>query len=143
MKKCCRCKEEKPLEGFDWNNRAKGRRNKQCRECRRVSRRSWYLKNKEKHLKNVRRRSDAYRKKLQEFIIQYLQEHPCVDCGEDDVVVLEFDHVRGDKLGNVGSMRAGHSLRKIKAEIEKCEVRCCNCHRRRTSRQQNSYRLAL
>ena len=33
------------------------------------------------------------------------------------------------------------NLEVLKAEIAKCEVRCANCHRRKTSRDNGSYRL--
>ena len=53
-----------------------------------------------------------------------------MDCGEQDSKKLEFDHVRGVKLFNVcqGGPRA---LAALKREIEKCEVRCSSCHRKR------------
>jgi len=56
----------------------------------------------------------------------------CVDCGERDVLVLEFDHVGGDKVGQVSTMAWNVSLATLTAEIAKCELRCCNCHRRVT-----------
>jgi hypothetical protein len=33
------------------------------------------------------------------------------------------------------------SLHTLRSEIEKCDVRCVNCHRRRTLRAVQSYRL--
>ena len=65
----------------------------------------------------------------------YLLEHPCVDCGESDPIVLDFDHVRGVKKADVKRMTAGShaSLTQVMAEIAKCEVRCANCHRRATA----------
>jgi hypothetical protein len=52
-------------------------------------------------------------------------------------MVLEFDHVRGDKLNSVSVLAysLGASLKRIQTEIDKCEVRCANCHRRKTARQ--------
>jgi hypothetical protein len=60
-------------------------------------------------------------------------ESGCVDCGERDVVVLEFDHI-GDKTSTVTALAwSQRSLEQIDAEIACCEIRCCNCHRRRTA----------
>ena len=63
----------------------------------------------------------------------FLAKHPCVDCGEHDPSVLDFDHV-GEKRELVSALvaRAAHWPR-IEAEIAQCEVRCCNCHRRATA----------
>jgi hypothetical protein len=57
----------------------------------------------------------------------------CRDCGNKDYRVLDFDHVRGKKEGNVGRMiKEGASFFKIREEVRKCEVRCANCHRIKT-----------
>jgi hypothetical protein len=48
------------------------------------------------------------------------------------VLTLTFDHVRGEKLLDVSVMVGrGRSIETIKAEIEKCDVVCFNCHMRR------------
>lgn len=74
-----------------------------------------------------------------EFVRNYLEVNPCVDCGESDIIVLEFDHIKGTKIGNIGDMqRDGYSIDKIKEEIAKCEVRCANCHRRITFKRRNN-----
>lgn len=67
------------------------------------------------------------------MLIFFLKTNPCVDCKESDIVVLEFDHVRGVKLANVSDLvNRACSLKKIKEEIDKCEVRCANRNRRKT-----------
>jgi hypothetical protein len=64
----------------------------------------------------------------------YLSEHPCVDCGETDVRVLEFDHVRDNKSANIaGLLNNAVSWSTIEKEIAKCDVRCANCHRIKTN----------
>jgi predicted HNH restriction endonuclease len=81
-------------------------------------------------------------KKLKErnrtFVTDYLSTHPCVDCGNSDIRVLEFDHVRGKKLINVShAIKRTWSLKKLSEEIDKCEVRCANCHRIVTKERYN------
>lgn len=64
------------------------------------------------------------------FVYEYLKNHNCTDCENSDTRVLEFDHVRGIKLGNITQMaRNGCEISKLLDEIDKCEIRCCNCHR--------------
>lgn len=87
---------------------------------------------KAKHLSLVREQSRRRRNAYRSFIDGYKSEHPCVDCGESDPVVLDFDHVLGKKKFNIGSAASGKTIAEIVAEIEKCEVRCANCHRRAT-----------
>lgn len=89
----------------------------------------------------IRQRKEERIVELQRNVIAYLKTHPCVDCGEPDVVVLEFDHVRGQKSGRLATMIAnGGSWAKIEEEIAKCDVRCANCHRRKTAKQLRFYK---
>jgi hypothetical protein len=81
-----------------------------------------------------------------ELVGAHLLSHPCVDCGEADVRVLDFDHRDGAIKGNEVMRLAqdGHSLRRIAAEIDQCDVRCRNCHARITYRRQGgTWRDAL
>jgi hypothetical protein len=76
----------------------------------------------------------------QQRLCAYFLAHPCTDCGETDLAVLEFDHLR-DKTANIGTLINGYMWKRILAEIEKCEVVCANCHRRRTYRRRPSWRV--
>jgi hypothetical protein len=59
-------------------------------------------------------------------------------------VVLDFDHVRGEKVNGVALLAAGCArLDTLCAEMAKCEVRCVNCHRRRTHRTQKSWKIRI
>jgi hypothetical protein len=91
---------------------------------------SWYTRNTHRYTKYAK---DA-RVRNREFLNEYKRNHPCIDCGENDIVVLDFDHRVGvKKLFTIGE-KAGTttSIEKLQAEIDKCDVRCANCHRRRT-----------
>jgi hypothetical protein len=69
-----------------------------------------------------------------QFAWEYLKANPCLDCGETDVLVLEFDHVRGVKEFAIAvGIAKRYSIERLTAEIAKCDIRCANCHRRRTA----------
>jgi 5-methylcytosine-specific restriction endonuclease McrA len=115
-----------------------------CRPCRSAYHREHYLANKQRYVDQALARKEALRLKRTSYLLNYFASPPCVDCGEDDPVVLEFDHVNADDK----SFDIGHSLpyrnwQSILEEIEKCEVVCANCHRRRTAHQNGSLRAVL
>ena len=92
-----------------------------------------YERNKTTMVVRASRNNTKTKAKVSVFLETYLQSHPCVDCGEVDLVVLDFDHVRGEKTANVSDLKAQcYSLKAVQAEVAKCEVRCSNCHRRVT-----------
>ena|SRR3989338_5001262 len=90
-----------------------------------------------KNRDDLYRAQKRYRLKIYEKLRQFLSNKKCVDCGENDFRVLDFDHVdRTSKFKEVSKMRAGHySWQSVLKEIVKCEVRCANCHRRKTYEQ--------
>jgi hypothetical protein len=71
-------------------------------------------------------------------IVDWLKEHGCLDCGEKNPIVLEFDH-RGDKEHNISHM-VKHQLEKLKLEILKCDIRCANCHKIKTAKERGFYK---
>jgi hypothetical protein len=71
-----------------------------------------------------------------------LERSGCVDCGIRDLRVLDFDHVAPGKTANVLDLaRRAVRAARLTAEIGRFEVRCANCHRRRTLAVQGSYRV--
>ena len=74
------------------------------------------------------------------FVAGYLSTHPCVDCGERGPVILEFDHVKGKNIAIARLVADGATLNRIQSEIELCEVRCRNCHARKTARERGFFR---
>jgi hypothetical protein len=135
-KYCPSCSIEKSIKEFGRHRTRYDGLQSQCRACKRASQRSWYHNNKARHVANVAARRRAEETRIISLIVAFLRQHPCVDCGEDNPVVLEFDHVRGIKGNSVCNMIGlGYSWAKIYAEIQKCEVRCCKCHRIKTAKQ--------
>ena len=67
-------------------------------------------------------------------IFSLLSTKKCLDCGERDPIVLDFDHIDPNiKFKSVSKMLSGHySWHAVATEIEKCEIRCANCHRRKS-----------
>lgn len=135
-KQCRRCAEVKALSEFSRRKRATDGLQCYCRQCAR----DIYVAHYKEHKVRIGARNQARTKKnrpmYRSFVWKYLLAHPCVDCGGSDPIVLEFDHVRGEKVADVSNMSNGEcSLQRLMKGIEKCEVRCANCHRRKTALQ--------
>jgi len=137
--RCRTCDEEKPASAFHWKEKGK-RRNTMCKECEKQYHRDHYQRNKAKVSKQVRARNKAVNRENHLKAIAYLSEHPCVDCGETHIATLDFDHVRGEKSFNIAkSLNQSYSWDRIMSEIAKCDVRCSNCHRKRTAKEHGWY----
>jgi len=102
---------------------------------------SHYYENADKYRKSAIERGKKNKGAVYQKMMEYLSLHPCVDCGETDLVVLEFDHVKPDKKRNVFAMVHGrYKWDTVLKEISKCEVRCANCHRRITAKRSGKWR---
>lgn len=106
------------------------------REKQRAASKRHYEKNKPAMIARAMAFNLKRRDELKALVADYLSKHPCIDCGEDDPIVLEFDHRDpSEKTANIGDMVSrvkGHSVQRVMDEIAKCDVRCANCHRRAT-----------
>lgn len=109
-----------------------------CRSCKQEYDREYYARTVERRRERKRINQPIVRKRNLLLLWEYLEKHPCVDCGETDPIVLEFDHVK-DKKYNVANMMK-LSWETISAEVSKCVVRCANCHRRKTATEFGWYR---
>jgi hypothetical protein len=147
-KKCSKCNELKPLDQFGIQKASKWvkteRPKSRCKLCEnkgvKQSRSKIKKTDPERH-RAKQKRVIEYNKSLSlrnlAFVFRYLKLYgKCVDCGNTDNRVLEFDHVIGEKKSGIINL-AGNlsSIQTIKDEIRKCEIRCCNCHRIKTQIQ--------
>ena len=143
MKLCPHCNQHKDESAFARNRSRADGLQAQCRQCVKGIQHNWYVKHRAVHYENIHRRRRELADGLAKRLLDYLAEHPCVDCGESNPIVLEFDPMRDTKKFSLRNHFAhGSSWQVILKEIETCEVRCANCHRLKTA-QQFGYRRAL
>ena len=125
MKFCARCKSDQPLSNF---RIVKNRPHTYCKPCDDEYRKDWH-----RNRRNY---------KIKEFVYDYRKVTPCVDCGiVGDPLIVDFDHVRGEKKFNIAHafMKAGMTIEIVQAEIDKCEVRCRNCHAKVTHERSDTW----
>jgi len=77
------------------------------------------------------------RKALGRAFVDAARAGGCIDCGEKDLRVLDSDHVRGKKLYEISDLLA-RPLSVLFAELDKCDTRCANCHRRITDERRKA-----
>ena len=142
MRRCGRCGERKSIDQFAWRRRAKGQLDNYCRPCRASYKQEHYAANRQRYIDAARARKVAVTAERLAYLIDYFAEHPCVDCGETDPVVLEFDHLRDKEFGISSGIR-DRNWEAVLNEIDKCDVVCANCHRRRTAKRSGFARAVV
>lgn len=129
LRRCCRCKEAKPQEGFYpsmWNRPKHGI---WCKSCHQAYGRARTPEQKRRGydaaLRGLKRKYD--------WAWDYKQQRGCLDCGERHPACLDFHHRdQATKTMSVSECcRSNLTLDKILAEIAKCDLLCANCHRKR------------
>ena len=146
LKICIGCHVPKPLT--DFYTKGKTRPNDYQSFCKKCMQEKYTVWKKQKdNWRWVRKWEKAWRKRNPgrsscnyweqlQLVEEHLNAHPCVDCGEDDMDVLDFDHVRGEKLFTIKRMLwLGVPTELLVTEIAKCDIRCANCHRKRHIRK--------
>lgn len=85
------------------------------------------------------------RRETYEELSKYFLENPCLDCGEADPIVLEFDHMeKKTKLAPVSELVSRRRpWRIIFEETKKCEERCANSYRKEMANASGYSKLLL
>ena len=145
VKICTKCKNEKSFVEFSFRDRAKNKRHPWCRPCTRKHNMSRYHNNRSYYKNHHTILTKNSRREKMRKLLDYLANHPCIDCGETDPIVLEFAHrdnsVKVEAVTQMVTNNCGWD--KISNEIQKCDIRCANCHRRRTARERGYTRFLL
>lgn len=114
-KYCYNCKKNLSAENFNKNSRRKSGLSDECKSCRSI-------------------KSTIKREERRIILNEIKSENPCTDCGKFyHPVAMQFDHVRGEKLFNVGwAISTEMHWDRILNEMAKCDIVCANCHSVRT-----------
>lgn len=141
---CTKCNDPKLISEFSPRTGGRpGRTASWCKSCVRINTNKRYKENPILR-RGMRRRHREKIIRNQKYVLQYLYTNSCIDCGEKDIRVLDFDHVRGKKKDNICAMvRNAVSIETLKNEMKKCVVRCANDHRRKTCQENGSLRGKL
>lgn len=118
-KKCTHCKKSCNFDQFI-SNRYEFTEVNTCLKCR---------MNKEINRNNINNVTNNlnYLKKLKNNIRELkIKKGPCIDCGESDIKVLEFDHI--DETNKINEITNLRSLETMNSESDKCQIRCRICH---------------
>lgn len=138
MKTCTKCKQQLNTTNFSKQTKSKDGLHHWCKSCFAQYEKVRY-KNGDRQRKE--RNNKARRDRNRKFIKNYLETHPCIDCGDSDWWALDFDHKeQTDKTKELTYFISENGIESIKKEIEKCDVRCVKCHRKRTIIQLNWWR---
>ena len=133
-RRCISCNKQKKNKEFLFKGRI-------CQPCRK-------FEFAESNDMSEYRRNYHYRKNLKEkqFIFNYLSKKSCVVCQTTDVMVLEFDHIQPSKKSfeiSRALMNSKTTIAQLKKEIAKCQVLCSNCHKRKTLKENKSWRYLM
>ncbi len=103
-----------------------------CNECQKKRQRASVAKNRLEYNRRHANRAQLRHRLHMQKVVDYLRKNLCMDCGETDWMVLQFDHVRDQKTFMISYGLSHRTWEAIEAEIAKCDVRCANCHIRKT-----------
>jgi hypothetical protein len=143
-KTCTVCRIEKPTTDFYSDKKMKSGLRADCKECVRAKERERQKdpSRHKRHIETSKAYSLARRLDMQVYVLTILNQRGCIDCGETDPIVLDFDHVRDTKTSGISRMMRHYcTWEELEKEIAKCDVRCANCHRRKTAKERHYYSM--
>lgn len=141
---CSICKIEKEFEQFAKCSKTKSGKRAKCKACANLYNASYRANNLDKiqkHRHDTKETTNKYfslkREEAVKICKDYFLKNPCVECGEKNPVVLEFDHLINNKKFSVGARKRNY--KSLHQEIIKCQVLCVSCHRLKTAKEQSWY----
>lgn len=127
-KLCDVCREQSRIHTS--NRRKRLRNNDKCISCGKQKEGSRYVTCYTCKM-NVKRRRDE----VGAASLEYLKQHPCVMCQENDPIVLEYDHIDNTtKTCNVATIG---SIFLFNLEVQKTRILCVICHHINSEQQRH------
>src|SRR5215472_5925707 len=115
---CYKCDRVLPITFFPINRARRDGRATMCSECKKDYNDAYYARTKTRFDADRRAHARKVSADLLENLCKYLQSHPCVDCGETDFVVLQFDHLRDKEFDISRALMHRMAWPRILEEIE-------------------------
>lgn len=132
-KYCARCTRTLELDRFTKSVSRYDGLQPYCQECMKAYRIEYYNRNKPSHIER-NKKSEA---RLREYVLE-IKRGNCLDCSvsfPEEPWLMEFDHRDPyEKSGSIGKFIKNGSMRLLQEELDKCDLVCVICHRRRTAR---------
>ncbi len=126
MKTCSKCGEEKSLVEYYLFSKSKDGHQKMCKQCMKISYNKCRLKKKD-HYQQVQRDRE---KRNSERLMEWKHTQQCLHCENNNPITLDLHH--RDPLEDdvwIADVFRNWSWKRLKEEIDKCDVLCANCHR--------------
>lgn len=86
------------------------------------------------HVEKSREYKRKYKNKNKQISKEYIRNLKIsCSCGENEYIALDFHHIKeSEKEYHIHTLiHHGYTLEKIKEELDKCEIICANCHRKK------------
>jgi hypothetical protein len=130
LRPCAGCGKAKPFSQFQEKTQANGKEGWEgkCKPCVSIRQRH----------SNLNRNKEA-----RHYVFEFLKKHPCIDCGETNVLALEFDHTHSKKFDIGNALNSNVHITLLKKEMKKCVIRCSSCHRVKTHIERDTWRYRL
>ena len=92
--------------------------------------RDYYQRNRERLIQRQAEKNKRFVEGRRQWLANYKSGLNCARCGESHPATLTFHHKKPSgksfDIGNALTLKVG--LKRLRAEIRKCEVLCANCH---------------
>ena len=112
-----------------------------CKLCKSEYDKRWREKNPDRSRACEKVAQRRYKGKQLIWYLSLFDGKSCIDCGENRIPTLDFDHIdpktKSFSVSQVGKIPGRR--KEVLEEIKKCVIRCSNCHRIKTAKERNWY----